>query len=308
MLVLLVLILATGAAVYYATLQMGRHIDPPSLSTLPVNPEVAENHYIRVGWKIDASEQLAGFLAASTIDEKLAFVLEPERIRPLMERLYGPLPHRESDTPIEAYSLHELSEQDRRRGIFMMIFDRPPQVDMREFFRPLASLEVQHSLTEADMLLSAVARLDNFELEPIRAHAFFKRTSAGLKLDWEVFVQTKYRTLRDFIELPEAGASAVFRVIIMEDVPPKGMAVAGTRTYRFTCPANHGDSARVNVPVDSDFGRELAVLNWRGTEGATPIARTATIEVTWSEDPDTPELTLSRFLCWEFLGLGGSAP
>jgi hypothetical protein len=136
-------------------------------------------------------------------------------------------------------------------------------------------------------------------------HAFFKRMPEGLKLDWEIFVQTKYRTLQNFVELPESGRSGIFRVFIVEDVPEKGNAVAGTRTYRVVDPANTTDSARVNVKVDSETGRTLSPINWRGTKENRPITRTATVELKWSGEPSSPELEISRFVCWEFLGLGG---
>jgi hypothetical protein len=70
-------------------------------------------------------------------------------------------------------------------------------------------------------------------------------------------------------------------------------------------PANTGDTARVVVRVDSDVGRELAVINWRGAQDARPITRTATVELRWGGEDDAPVLEMSRFICWEFLGLGG---
>ncbi len=187
----------------------------------------------------------------------------------------------------------------------MMIYDQPPQFEMKEFFRSLASLEVQYGVNEADLLLSTLARVGNFAMDPLRVRTFFKRTSDGLKLDWEIFAQTKYRTLQNFVELPEVGQVGVFRVFIVEDVPDKGRAVAGTRTYRVSDPANTSDTARVNVKVDSETGRALSIINWRGTKENRPITRTATVKLKWGGEQTAPELEISRFLCWEFLGLGG---
>jgi hypothetical protein len=142
-------------------------------------------------------------------------------------------------------------------------------------------------------------------MEPLRVHAFFKRSPEGLKLDWEIFAQTKYRTFQNFVELPGIGQSAVFRVFIVEDVPDKGRAVAGTRSYRLADPANSGDTARVNVKIDSEIGSTLSIINWRGTGENQPITRTATVELRWLGENHAPELVISRFICWEFLGLGG---
>jgi hypothetical protein len=186
-----------------------------------------------------------------------------------------------------------------------MTYDQPPQYEMKEFFRPLATLEVQHGIDEADLLLSTLAKAGNFATEPLRVHAFFKRTAEGLKLDWEVFVQTKYRTFETFVKVPEIGNVGIFRVLIVEDVPEKGRLETGTRTYRLVDPANIGDSARINVKFDSETGRALSIINWRGGKENQPITRTATVELKWTGEASAPELEISRFICWEFLGLGG---
>ncbi|MGL4400942.1 MAG: hypothetical protein ACRCXD_13815, partial [Luteolibacter sp.] len=266
---------------------------------------VSEANYIRIGWQKDAYELLGHYLAATDTRGKLPFILNGDALAPKLEDFYGGGTIMDSDTPAAAFSIYELSEEDRKRGLFMMIYDQPPQFEMKEFFRPLASLEVQYGVDEADLLLSTLARVGNFAMEPLRVHAFFKRTGEGLKLDWEIFAQTKYRTLQNFVELPEVGQSGIFRVFIIEDVPDKGRAVPGTRTYRVADPANTGDTARVNVRVDSETGRALSLINWRGTKESRPITRTATVELKWTGEPDAPELEISRFLCWEFLGLGG---
>ena len=187
----------------------------------------------------------------------------------------------------------------------MMTYDQPPQFALKDFFRPLASLEVQYGVDEADILLSTMARVSNFAMEPVRVHAFFKRTDAGLKLDWEVFAQTKYRLFQSFVELPDIGRPETFRVLMVEDVPDKGQGVSGTRTYRLVDPANMGDSARINVLLDSEIGRALSIINWRGTKQTEPITRTATVELAWTGQTDNPTLEIKRFICWEFLGLGG---
>jgi hypothetical protein len=267
--------------------------------------EVAENNYIRIGWKAEASELLTQFLAGRSAREKMPYVMNAVELAGTIEEFYGGGLINDSDTPADGFSTYDLSEEDRRRGLFMMIYDQPPQFDMKEFFRPLASLEVQHGVDEADLLLSTVARVDNFAMDPVRIHAFFKRTPEGLKLDWEIYAQTKYRTFQNFVELPAPGQSGIFRVFILEDVPEKGRTVPGTRSYRLADPANTGDTARVNVRLDSDIGRELSIINWRGTRETRPITRTATLKLTWTDDPQAPELQISEFICWEFLGLGG---
>lgn len=305
MLVLLLFILGAGAAVYFVTREMGRNITPPAITAVTGDPALKEAQYIRVGWKKEAYQVLRDYMAATTAQGKLPHILNGDSLSQRLEDFYGGGVINDSDTPADAFSVYELSEDDRKRGLFMMIYDQPPQFEMKEFFRPLASLEVQYGIDEADLLLSTLARVGNFAMEPLRVHAFFKRTPAGLKLDWESFAQTKYRTLQSFVELPETGQSGIFRVFVVEDVPDKGHLEAGTRTYRVADPANPGDTARVNVKVDSEIGRALSIINWRGTKESRPITRTATVELKWAGEATDPNLEIGRFICWEFLGLGG---
>ncbi len=305
MLVLLGLGAAAGAVVYFASKELGRNPDPPVVKNVVGDPAVAEANYIRIGWQKEAYKLLRGYMAGTTAAEKVPSVMNGPQLAAKIEDFYGGSKIIDTDTPADAFSIYELSEDDRKRGLFAMIYDQPPQVEMREFFRPLATLEVQYGIDEADLLLSTLARVGNFAMEPLRVYAFFKRGPEGLKLDWEIFAQTKYRTFQNFVELPDLGQSTVFRVLIIEDVPDKGRAVAGTRTYRIADPANKEDSARVNVKIDSELGRALSIINWRGTKDAKPTTRTVTLELKWSGEATAPELEISRFVCWEFLGLGG---
>jgi hypothetical protein len=307
MLGLFVLILAGGGAVYYISGKMADNIEAPDVSGSPEDKEIREANYLRIGWQADAFDVLDNFVEGTSVGEKLPYVHNGEQLRDKMEFFYGGVVINDEDTPADSFSIQELSVEDKKRGIFMLTYDQPPQFALREFFRPLAPLEVQYGLEDADLLLSTVARIGNFSMDPVRVHAFFKRTDSGLKLDWEVFAQTKYRTFQNFVELPDVGRPETFRVLIVEDVPDKGQGVAGSRTYRMVDPANHEDTARVNVSIDSEIGKTLSVINWRGTKQGTPITRTATVELEWAGQPDSPELQIKRFICWEFLGLGGKA-
>jgi hypothetical protein len=303
---LLMLALGGAGAVFLATRE--NHPDPSNTSAHPPAREddgIREARYIRIGWRKEAVEVLRGFLAARNPNDKLPFILNGPDFAGRVRDFYGDAVIDDSDTPFEGFSFDELSEEDRRRGLFMMTYDQPPQFDMREFFMPLAPLEVQHGIEEPDLMFSTFARASNFAMDPLRVHAFFKRTPGGLKLDWEIFSQTKYRTLRNFIELPAPGHAGVFRVLMMEDVPDRHRDEAGYRTYRIVDPAHNSDSARVRVKVDSEIGRMLSVINWRGSDSKQPIMRTATVELTWTGGDAAPELAIRRFICWEFLGLGG---
>lgn len=279
----------------------------PISQTAPKPPleggETASRYYARSGWQDEATALLDRFVNASTIDEKLACILEAEDLRPQLEAFYKSRSINDFDTPADAFSTDQLTPADYERGIFMMLYDQPPQFDIKDFFRPLATLEVQYGLNEADLLLSTFARIDNFASTPLRAAAFFKQTPAGLKLDWETFVQTKYRTLETFAQNPEPGRSGVFRVILFQEPDPGKTQEPGSKIYRLSDPVSQDINIRVTLNVDSEIGKNLSALNWTAEQGA-PLSRTATVELKWSAD-DQPKLQMSRFICWEFLHIGG---
>jgi len=304
----LLLILAAAAAAYLGYEKFApKVIDPPTKVSVPTPSKLQENHYLRLGWQKEAFEVLTGFLAAKTVEQKIPFVLGGQATKERMENFYGGVVINDSDTPASSFSPFALAEDDHKRGLFLMNFDQPPQADIKEFFRPLATFEVQFGLDQADMLLNTMAQPANFTMEPVRAQAFFKRTPEGLKLDWDIFAQTKYRRFRNFIEIPERGEKETFRVILSEDVPEKGVDLGNSRTYRVTDPINATDFARINLKDDSELSKTLSVLNWRNTKEGRQTFRTATVELEWTRT-NPPVLEISKFICWEFLGLGGDSP
>lgn len=304
-LVVLVLLFAGGGFLVMKAMRKAPEA-PPAVTGPP--PELREEQYLESGWEADARDVLGRFLAADTLAGKAAYAIDGGRLIGEMESIYQDGWLDDSDTPVEAFSVSPLlTLEDKKRGIFMLQYDRPPSFEMSEFFVPVVPLKVQHKVEEPGMLVASAASTGNFSQDPVRVHALFKRTPEGLRLDWESFVQSKRRTMRDFIEIPAAGRRSVFRVLVSETVPDKRGAQAGHRTYLVADPANRTeDIARVSVPVDSEVGRALSILNWRGTKEGRATIKTATIELQWSDDA-LPKLGISRFLCWEFLGVGGEA-
>ncbi|MEM9237383.1 MAG: hypothetical protein AAGB14_11440, partial [Verrucomicrobiota bacterium] len=304
--VTIILLAVAGGAYLYVTAKL-REKDVESGIAHGKTAEMKEKEYLESGWEADARALLASFLAAETAAGKASHVIRGSELLGEMERFYGEDGIDDSDTPESAFSIYPLDMKDKKRGIFMLSYDKPPAYELGEFFTPLAPLDVKYGVREPDMLLAAVGRTNNFTAESLRVNAIFKRSEDGLKLDWETFIQTKHRTMRDFLELPEPGKKQVFRVIVSETVPETRNAPAGHRTYLIADPA-HGsvDSTRVYVAGDSNIGRAFSILNWRGTKDGRVVAKTATLELEWSREA-TPRLSVSRFLCWEFLGVGGEA-
>ena len=280
MLGLLALTLLAGGIGYFALKKPEPVIPPPTLKAASVN----EANYLRTGWQKDASQLLRSYLAAKSPTEKLPVILNGKDLATVVGNFYHGGSIQDSDIPADSFVVNEMTEEDRKRGIFMMVYTQPSPAVIKESSQPL---------------------IENSGKPPLRTHAFFKRTADGLKLDWEIFVQTKYRTLKNFVDHPKIGQTGVFRVLVMEDVPDKAEATAGKATYRIVDPANTSDTARVSVKIQSDAGQALSSIHSPGTEKNRPVTRTATVELKWSGEPNALELEISRLVCWEFLGLGG---
>ena len=217
-----------------------------------------------------ANPSLEEFLTASNLDDKLNHVYNAESLRPTIEAFYRDKPISDSDTPADKFSVVQLPEADSKKGFNLLIYDQPPT-------GPNAGPGRPHT----------------------KILAFLKETEQGVKIDWEVFVQTKYHTLSHFLKTPTVGKSEVFRVIVTKDPAAK------TAGYLFTDPIHHTDSIQIAPDPNSPAGKALASLNQDSAKASAPVKRTATIELTWTGDPRKPQLQISRFICWEFLGLGG---
>ncbi|HSP41474.1 MAG TPA: hypothetical protein VLO11_01260, partial [Luteolibacter sp.] len=87
---------------------------------------VRENHYIRSGWRKDAERLLAGFIAATTVRDKIPYVIGGPEMEARIREFYGDDPIDDSDTPADNFAARDLTENDRRRGMFQMVFDQPP--------------------------------------------------------------------------------------------------------------------------------------------------------------------------------------
>src|SRR5690606_21043132 len=141
----------------------------------------------------------------------------------------------------------------------------PVQWSMKDFFRPLPTREVALDPSKADFNVATGADIDNFTMDEDRIFVFFKEKDKEMRLDWDIFVQTKDRLLEKFISFPRSGQSAIFRGTIIEDVP-EGVRGANdnTRVYRFIDMAHLESAVRIAVPNDSEEGKFLSEIAWRG--------------------------------------------
>ena len=278
MLGLLALILIGGGITYFAWKKFAPNTDPTMPRIVRNEAAVKEAEYLRSGWQKDAYQLLHSYLAAKSTEEKLPLILNGNALKATIGEFYSSGSFNDSDIPAEAFSNNELTEDDRKRGLFMMVDKQPAPAKAKDQAQPPATTKI---------------------------HAFFKRTPDGLKLDWEMFAQTKYRTLQSFVAQPKIDKTGVFRVLIMEDAPDPGRAAATLRTYRVIDPANINDTARITVKIQTAAGKALLLMPSSDSAKDRPVTRTATLELRWSGEPKAPELEISRFICWEFLGLGG---
>lgn len=247
----------------------------PAIESIAAIEEEApfdEEAYLQAGWKIEAAEVLHGFMASGNMEERRAFVLNPELVAASMRAIerQGSLPWQ--GLTVENFKHIDLSEADRRKGIFLMLRETPGE----------------DAATDAN-----------------RSYAFFKRTDQGLKLDFEVFVQSTGRTFQQFIAAPQPGFSQVFRVFITLDPTGANSTADNYRTYFLAGLSDLGSATRIRVTNGSPVGQILSDANFTSEDGSRRVMRNATVELRWTDQPDHSALEISRFICWEFLGLGG---
>lgn len=249
-------------------------IEPaPPVLIKPAHTQLTDD-YIHGGWEPEARALLQRYLTATTCKEKSTFILNGATMEDRLNSFYQVDPVNELDTPVDGFVAKPLAEEDYLRGIFRMVFgdSSDPSTD------DTASTKIQ---------------------------AFFFLTPDGLKLDWELFAQTKYQTLRRFAESPTGGAKAVFRVFITE-IPAKTSADSGSfRFYQVVDPSQITHRIRVRAPLGSQAEKDLSPIHWVGTTAQHSSVRSATIELAWPESGTMSDPIIQRLVCWEFLGLGG---
>ena len=274
--------------------------DPDDVS--PTDAKMLESEFTNEGWKAEAKITLDKFITAKTPSEKAKYVIGGEQTLKRLLNIYGARIMDESESPADAFVPVDLGDEDSSRKIFMMAYDRPGQFELSKFFRPLASIEIQHGLEELNPMVEASTKVYNFAMEPMKIQAFFKSTEQGMLIDWDVYLQTRYRTFQAFVERKSKLESGIFRVIIVEEMPSQNEKNQHVRIYRITDPAYINDSYRIAVPIGSAVETSLKKINWYGSDSLDASVATATLEMTASDDN---AISISRLVCWEFDGLGG---
>ncbi len=299
----LILLVAGGVTLWLAEKwKKDKQADAGGADHAANTPTMSADVWSLTGWKQDASEVLNAFMTAKTPEERMKYAIPNEGVLDELKMFY-PAGSDDADTPQESFAHVMGGEADRGRGIFLMQYRQPAQIDMREYFAPIGSLEAVTG-QRLTSLLEMAHRIDEDNLsKPVGINAFFKKTEQGLKLDASVFIQGKFRTFRAFVDYPRPGKTQVFRVVARESLSHELRDDPRYRTYRLEDFAYPRDFANVPTQVDSEAGKILSALNWRG-ENRELTMRTATVELGWSDESPS-QLKIVKVVCWEFLGVGG---
>ncbi|MGB0991555.1 MAG: hypothetical protein ACPG32_03700 [Akkermansiaceae bacterium] len=293
-----VLLIAAGV-VYWAATKADNSQQTTQPSTKTPTTGGTEAHGT---WKHEVSQVLEGFMKAKTPDEKMAFVIPNPGVLDELKK-YCPEGSDESDTPLSSFSFAQSHEEDSKRGIYLMRYRQPSQVDIREFFGPIGTLDAVMKKADTTYIEMAYRMNEDALADPVGINAFFKLIDGSYKLDASVYIQGKHRTFKHFTEYPQPGEKRVFRVLINESISHHYRNDSSVRSYRIADFAYPNDVTTVQVKVNSQLGKQLALLNWRGLDKpAQP--KTATVELEWNNSSPS-QLGLSRLVCWEFLGVGG---
>lgn len=250
--------------------------------------------YIQGGWEKEARDVLRAYLVASTSYGKIPHIIGGHSMLQEIGIFYKGAIINDLDTPVEAFTIKALGEQDYQRGIFRMVYQAKPEATKPK--KPI------------DPTNKYLVYPDQVDKQPTTIHAFFKHTPNGLKLDWNIFAQTKYRTLLSFARQSNPRRKASFRVLIAQDNPSSDQPAEYPLRYRITDPANANDVIWASAQENSQAAKALKQIQWIDKKDTSPITRSATIELAWTGEESARELVVHRFICWEFLGLGGEPP
>lgn len=268
-----------------------------------LSAEDLRQRWLTEGWKKEASQTLLGFMSAKTVEERMKYVIPNDGVLAYLREFYPPGTN-DQDTPVEFFVHRSGAKQDHERGIFRMQYRQPGQVELGDYFAPIGTLDKIMQVKGATLIDMAYAVDKSNVSSPISIVAFFKGSEQGLKLDASIFMQGKFRTFRSFVDYPKQGNKKIFRVAIAESIDHELRDNQQYRSYRIEDFAYPEEHVTVSVKADSEVGKALADINWRGMNRDYET-RNATIELGWSKDKPA-RLQIERFICWEFIGVGGA--
>jgi hypothetical protein len=267
------------------------------------NEDYSKKLYYTEGWKIEAEATLSAFIKATTPEEKASHVIGGMETLTRLRKLYGEKVMTESLSSAETFYGVSVRGESEKTNIFLMTHHRPKQFCMNKFFRPLITSEKLHGIEELDDLTESLSNIEHFTMPRHTIQAYFKKTDQGMRLDWDIYAQTRFQTLKNFMEKTTAGSSQEFRVIIyQESISSENRHNKENFYYRVCDPAHIEDNFLISQRRDSSIVSELNKLHVVGSVSKETKIETATVVLEHDGNGNTH---IKKFVCWEFAGLGG---
>jgi hypothetical protein len=243
-----------------------------------------------------AREVLRGFLSARTLAEKEDFLLGSGLFRSEV----GFPEAFEDGLSEQQFAVSPFYPELRQQGIFALLYERPAELSMESYPKPILRTEVEFGLEQAGWLeMSGNSEYMERAQPQIRVMAFFKREDGRLLLDWDLWKQSGSRALEVFSATPDAP-SAKFRVKIGPMHPRVSASFGKTagKWFWIEDPCYYGLRYAVEAPPIIAQGI-LATPSMSQPEGSPSLA--ATVELEWNRETGT--MRIGKFVCWGFEGL-----
>lgn len=243
---------------------------------------------------------LSGFLTAQDAASLAEYVIDGEKKLPAIERYLkknGAFP---KPGELDEISSLPLSPGDSKKGIAGLIYRRDPSVDLLPTNSIPLAVQTAGPLERLAMVSSLQGK------KPRQALALFKRQGDRMLLDWDLFVQTWDRSLAAFRDGELGNGPMRFRVLVASDIPVfENGETLENAVFRMQDPLCVEDVIRVQTQCFSAEERRLLEFDRTssGTSARVGQARTATLDLI--RDTESGRVEISRFVCWEFLGIGG---
>ena len=254
-------------------------------------------------WQTQTRETLRAFLAAKTEAEKARYVIGGEQTLQRLKPIWGKKLLQDEGISEEFFAAINSGDEKQTPPIYLMVYQLPAHHQIKHYSNPLVSMEVTLGAETLDPMTQSLRNPAISETPPLSIHAYFKQTPEGLRIDWDIYLQTRHRSLNHFFESAAVGEKSTFRVIAVQDIPLRHESKMMRQVYRITDPAYLTDSYRVFTPSGAPAAEQLSVIDWRQKTGK--IAEFAPITISLQKLAND-EMLIEKLVCWEFEGLIGT--